>query len=181
MYKRQVDGNGVINADDRTKIGDPFADFTLGWNLNLNVYNFDLSVFTYGSFGNDVYRAYERNLNYTNKFARVLDRWTGEGTSNTEPRYAFVDGNNNTRASDRYVEDGSFIKIKNVQLGYNFDLNESSAFDSVRLYLQGKNLLTITDYTGYDPEMSGGVLGSGIDRGNYPTPRIVSVGLNVKF
>ena len=176
-----VDGNGVINADDRTKIGDPFADFTLGWNLNLNVYNFDLSVFTYGSFGNDVYRAYERNLNYTNKFARVLDRWTGEGTSNTEPRYAFVDGNNNTRASDRYVEDGSFIKIKNVQLGYNFDLNESSAFDSVRLYLQGKNLLTITDYTGYDPEMSGGVLGSGIDRGNYPTPRIVSVGLNVKF
>ena len=176
-----VDGNGVINADDRTKIGDPFADFTLGWNLNLNVYNFDLSVFTYGSFGNDVYRAYERNLNYTNKFARVLDRWTGEGTSNTEPRYSFVDGNNNTRASDRYVEDGSFIKIKNVQLGYNFDLNESSAFDSVRLYLQGKNLLTITDYTGYDPEMSGGVLGSGIDRGNYPTPRIVSVGLNVKF
>ena len=120
-----VDGNGVINADDRTKIGDPFADFTLGWNLNLNVYNFDLSVFTYGSFGNDVYRAYERNLNYTNKFARVLDRWTGEGTSNTEPRYAFVDGNNNTRASDRYVEDGSFIKIKNVQLGYNFDLNEN--------------------------------------------------------
>ena len=176
-----VDGNGVINADDRTKIGDPFADFTLGWNLNLNVYNFDLSVFTYGSFGNDVYRAYERNLNYTNKFARVLDRWTGEGTSNTEPRYAFVDGNNNTRASDRYVEDGSFIKIKNVQLGYNFNLSESSYFDSVRLYLQGKNLLTITDYTGYDPEMSGGVLGSGIDRGNYPTPRIVSVGLNVKF
>ena len=176
-----VNGDGVINADDRTKIGDPFADYTIGWNLNLNVYNFDLSVFTYGSFGNDVYRAYERNLNYTNKFARVLDRWTGEGTSNTEPRYAFVDGNNNTRASDRYVEDGSFIKIKNVQLGYNFDLNESSAFDSVRLYLQGKNLLTITDYTGYDPEMSGGVLGSGIDRGNYPTPRIVSVGLNVKF
>ena len=176
-----VDGNGVINSDDRTKIGDPFADYTIGWNLNLNVYNFDLSVFTYGSFGNDVYRAYERNLNYTNKFARVLDRWTGEGTSNTEPRYAFVDGNNNTRASDRYVEDGSFIKIKNVQLGYNFNLSESSYFDSVRLYLQGKNLLTMTDYTGYDPEMSGGVLGSGIDRGNYPTPRIVSVGLNVKF
>jgi hypothetical protein len=74
-----------------------------------------------------------------------------------------------------------FIKIKNVQLGYNFNLSESSYFDSVRLYLQGKNLLTITDYTGYDPEMSGGVLGSGIDRGNYPTPRIVSVGLNVKF
>ncbi len=176
-----VDGNGVIDSNDRTKIGDPFADYTIGWNLNLNVYNFDLSVFTYGSFGNDVYRAYERNLSYTNKFARVLDRWTGEGTSNTEPRYSFVDGNNNTRASDRYVEDGSFVKIKNVQLGYNFNLNESSNFDSVRLYLQGKNLFTFTDYSGYDPEMSGGVLGSGIDYGNYPTPRIVSLGLNVKF
>ena len=176
-----VDGNGVIDSNDRTKIGDPFADYTIGWNLNLNVYNFDLNVFTYGSFGNDVYRAYERNLSYTNKFARVLDRWTGEGTSNTEPRYSFVDGNNNTRASDRYVEDGSFVKIKNVQLGYNFNLSESSNFDSVRLYLQGKNLFTFTDYSGYDPEMSGGVLGSGIDYGNYPTPRIVSVGLNVKF
>jgi TonB-linked SusC/RagA family outer membrane protein len=176
-----VDGNGLIDSNDRTKIGDPFADYTIGWNLNLNVYNFDLNVFTYGSFGNDVYRAYERNLSYTNKFARVLDRWTGEGTSNTEPRYSFVDGNNNTRASDRYVEDGSFVKIKNVQLGYNFNLSESSNFDSVRLYLQGKNLFTFTDYSGYDPEMSGGVLGSGIDYGNYPTPRIVSVGLNVKF
>ena len=176
-----VDGNGLIDSNDRTKIGDPFADYTIGWNLNLNVYNFDLNVFTYGSFGNDVYRAYERNLSYTNKFARVLDRWTGEGTSNTEPRYSFVDGNNNTRASDRYVEDGSFVKIKNVQLGYNFNLSESSYFDSVRLYLQGKNLFTFTDYSGYDPEMSGGVLGSGIDYGNYPTPRIVSVGLNVKF
>jgi hypothetical protein len=176
-----VDGNGKIDAEDRTKIGDPFADYTIGWNLNLNVHNFDLSVFTYGSFGNDVYRAYERNLNYTNRFARALDRWTGEGTSTVEPRATFVDGNNNSRASDRYVEDGSFIKIKNVQLGYNFNLNESSVFDSVRLYLQGKNLLTITDYSGYDPEMSGGVLGSGIDYGNYPTPRIVSVGLNVKF
>ena len=74
-----------------------------------------------------------------------------------------------------------FFQYLIAQSIVNFDLNESSAFDSVRLYLQGKNLLTITDYTGYDPEMSGGVLGSGIDRGNYPTPRIVSVGLNVKF
>ncbi|GIS00594.1 MAG: hypothetical protein CM15mP102_14140 [Flavobacteriales bacterium] len=138
-----VDGNGKIDAEDRTKIGDPFADYTIGWNLNLNVHNFDLSVFTYSSFGNDVYRAYERNLNYTNRFARALDRWTGEGTSTVEPRATFVDGNNNSRASDRYVEDGSFIKIKNVQLGYNFNLNENSVFDSVRLYLQGKTFLQL--------------------------------------
>ena len=98
-----VDGNGKIDAEDRTKIGDPFPDFTLGWNFNLNVSNFDLSVFTYASVGNDIYRAYERNLNYTNRFASTLDRWTGAGTSNSEPRVSFIDSNNNRRASDRYI------------------------------------------------------------------------------
>ena len=161
--------------------GDPFADFYIGWNLNLNVYDFDLSVTTYGSFGNDIFRGYERNLNYTNKPASILSRWTGPGTSNTEPRASFVDGNNNIRPSTRYVEDGSYFKIRNVQLGYNFNMKNSGYLDSVRLYLQGKNLMTFTDYSGFDPEMSGGVLDTGIDRGNYPSPRTVSVGLNVKF
>ena len=176
-----VNGDGVVNADDRTKIGDPFADFYIGWNLNLNVYDFDLSVTTYGSFGNDIFRGYERNLNYTNKPASILSRWTGPGTSNTEPRASFVDGNNNIRPSTRYVEDGSYFKIRNVQLGYNFNMKNSGYLDAVRLYLQGKNLMTFTDYSGFDPEMSGGVLDTGIDRGNYPSPRTVSVGLNVKF
>ena len=176
-----VNGDGVVNADDRTKIGDPFADFSIGWNLNLKVYDFDLSVTTYGTFGNDIFRGFERNLNYTNKPASILSRWTGPGTSNTEPRASFVDGNNNIRPSTRYVEDGSYFKIKNVQLGYNFNLDSSSVLDELRLYLQGKNLMTFTDYSGYDPEMSYGVLDTGIDRGNYPSPRTVSVGLNVKF
>ena len=176
-----VNGDGIINADDRTKIGDPFADFSIGWNFNLNVYNFDLSVTTYGTFGNDIFRGYERNLNYTNKPVSVLARWTGEGTSNFEPRATFIDSNNNVRPSTRYVEDGSYFKIKNVQLGYNFNVSNSKNLDAVRLYLQGKNLMTFTDYTGYDPEMSYGVLDTGIDRGNYPSPRTVSVGLNVKF
>ena len=179
-----VNGDNVINADDRTKIGDPFADYTIGWNFALNVHNFDLSVFSYASVGNDIFRGYERNLNYTNKFASVLNRWKGAGSSNTEPRYSFVDSNNNTRVSDRYVEDGSFLKIKNIQLGYDMPLSEASPFSSVRIYALAKNPFTFTDYTGYDPEISNGgspVLDTGVDRGTYPSPRIISLGLNLKF
>ena len=179
-----VNGDNKIDSEDRTNIGDPFPDFTLGWNFALNVSNFDLSVFTYASVGNDIFRGYERNLNYTNKFASVLNRWTGEGSSSTEPRYSFIDANNNTRASDRYVEDGSFVKIKNIQLGYNFPLSESSSLTSLRIYALAKNAFTFTDYRGYDPEISNGggpVLDTGVDRGTYPSPRIVSLGLNIKF
>jgi TonB-linked SusC/RagA family outer membrane protein len=179
-----VNGDNKIDSEDRTKIGDPFPDFTLGWNFALNVSNFDLSVFTYASIGNDIFRGYERNLNYTNKFASVLNRWTGEGSSSIEPRYSFIDANNNTRASDRYVEDGSFVKIKNIQLGYNFPLSESSSLTSLRIYALAKNAFTFTDYRGYDPEISNGggpVLDTGVDRGTYPSPRIVSLGLNIKF
>jgi len=179
-----VNNDGVVNDEDRTEIGDPFPDFTIGWNLNLAYNSFDLSVFTYASVGNDIYRAYERNLNYTNRFASTLNRWTGPGTSFDEPRVTFVDSNNNRRASDRYVEDGSYLRIKNIQLGYNFseDIVDVLGFDDVRAYFQVKNALTLTNYSGYDPEISaGGVLNTGIDYGTYPQPRIWSLGLNIKF
>jgi len=179
-----VNGDGIINDSDRTKIGDPFPDYTVGWNLNLAVSSFDLSVFTYASVGNDIYRAYERNLNYTNRFASALDRWTGPGTSFDEPRVTFVDSNNNRRASDRYIEDGSYLRIKNIQLGYSFSesINEAIGSEDIRAYFQVKNALTLTNYSGYDPEISaGGVLDTGIDRGTYPQPRIWSLGLNIKF
>uniref|UniRef100_A0A2B4RXX3 beta-glucosidase n=1 Tax=Stylophora pistillata TaxID=50429 RepID=A0A2B4RXX3_STYPI len=112
-----INGDGIIDDKDRTNIGSPYADFTLGWNLNLQVSDFDFSLATYASVGGKIYRAYERNLNYTNRFASVLNRWTGEGTSDKEPRVSFIDSNQNTRPSDRYVEDGSFFKVKSVQLG----------------------------------------------------------------
>jgi TonB-linked SusC/RagA family outer membrane protein len=179
-----LNGDGKIDGEDRMKIGDPFPDFTLGWNFNLNVSNFDLSVFTYASVGNDIYRGYERNLNYTNKFASVLNRWTGPGTSTTEPRYSFIDSNDNMRQSDRYVEDGSFVKIKNIQLGYNFPLAADSPFTGLRIYASAKNVFTFTDYTGYDPEISNGgytVLDTGVDRGTYPSPRVLSLGVKLKF
>ena len=178
-----INGDGEINDDDRTKIGDPFADFTLGWNLTMNYKNFDFNVFTYASVGGDIFRAYERNLNFTNRFAETLDRWTGEGTSNSEPRVTFIDSNNNRRPSDRYVEDGTFVKIKNIQFGYTLpeSFYEATGFSNVRIYTQIKNAYTFTKYSGYDPEISSGVLDTGIDRGSYPIPRIWSVGVNVKF
>ena len=105
-------------------------------------------------------------------------------TSTTEPRYSFVDANDNSRQSDRYVEDGSFVKIKNIQLGYNVPLAADSPFTGVRIYASAKNAFTFTDYTGYDPEISNGgntVLDTGVDRGTYPSPRVVSLGVKLKF
>ena len=183
---RYVDfnGDGVINNDDKTKIGDPFPDFTMGWNLNLTWRSIDLTVFTYASVGNDIYRAFERNANYSNKFQNVLDRWTGPGTTNSaqDPRYSFTDANSNIRASDRYIEDGSFVKIKNVQLGYSLPASiYKNVFKQIQVYAQVKNLYTFTNYSGYDPEVPGGILDTGVDRGNYPQARTWSFGVNLKF
>jgi TonB-linked SusC/RagA family outer membrane protein len=182
---RFVDFNndGIINDDDKAKIGDPFADFTLGLNLGLEYKNFDLAMFTYASVGNDIFRAYERNALYTNKDRSILDRWTGEGTTNSakSPRYTFADTNSNIRPSDRYIEDGSFIKIKSLILGYTVPELPNNFFSKVRVYAQAKNLLTLTDYSGYDPEISGGILNTGIDRGAYPQARTILIGLDLKF
>ena len=179
-----LNGDGVINSKDQTQIGNPFPKFTIGWNLNLEYKNFDLSVLTYASSGNDVYRALERNANYTNKFRSVLNRWTGPGTTNDahNPRYSFTDANNNARVSDRYVEDGSFIKVRNILLGYNFQLKPiKRIFKAVRLYGQVKNAFTFTKYTGFDPEINAGLSDVGIDRGAYPQARTYAVGLDIKF
>jgi len=179
-----VSGDGIISALDKTKIGNPFPKFTLGWNLTLEYNGFDMNVFTYASVGNDVYRAFERNANYSNKFRSVLGRWTGENTTNSaqNPRYSFTDDNSNIRVSDRYVEDGSFVKIKNIQLGYTLPSSLiKKVFSKVRVYAQVKNAYTFTKYSGYDPEISGGILDTGIDRGAYPQARTYSLGLDIKF
>lgn len=178
--------DGIINADDRTNLGNPFPDFTMGWSLNLEYKGFDFTSFVYASVGNEIYRAYERNLAMTNKFRNVLGRWTGEGSTNNAatPRFSFIDANNNTRVSDRYVEDGSFIKLKNLQLGYTFNGNsrlKKLNISKLRIYAQARNVLTLTKYTGFDPEISGGIFDTGIDRGFYPQARSWAVGLDIKF
>lgn len=179
-----INGDGKINADDQTQIGNPFPKFTLGWNFNIEYKNFDFTAFTYASVGNDIYSAWERNANYSNKYRGVLARWTGAGSTNSarNPRYSFTDPNSNIRVSDRYVEDGSFVKIKNIQFGYTFPkATIKKLFSSLRLYLQVKNAATFTKYTGYDPEISGGVLDTGIDRGAYPQARTFAVGVDIKL
>jgi TonB-linked SusC/RagA family outer membrane protein len=180
-----INGDDKIDGNDRTNIGNPFPDFTMGWGLTLEYKNFDLSSYLYASVGNEVYRAYERNLAMTNKFRSVLGRWTGPGSTKdaTLPRYSFVDGNNNTRVSDRYVEDGSFLKIKNLQLGYSFSpgVLRKANISKIRIYAQARNLLTFTRYSGFDPEISGGIFDTGIDRGAYPQARSWAIGLDIKF
>ena len=114
----------------------------------------------------------------------VLARWTGPGSTNDarHPRYSFTDANSNIRVSDRYVEDGSFVKLKNLQLGYNFPKSvKGKVFTNLRLYVQVKNAFTLTKYTGYDPEIPGGILDTGIDRGAYPQARTYAVGLDIKL
>ncbi len=180
-----VNGDGVISDLDKTKIGDPFPQFTMGWNLGLEFKGFDFSMFTYASVGNDVYRAYERNANYSNKYRGVLARWTGPNTTNDarNPRYTFSDANSNIRVSDRYIEDGSFVKIKNVVLGYTLpgSVYRNKVFSKIHVYAQVKNALTLTKYTGYDPEVPGGILDTGVDRGEYPQARTYAIGIDFKF
>jgi hypothetical protein len=157
----------------------------MGWSLNLEYQGFDFTTFVYASVGNDVFRAYERNLAMTNKYRGVLARWTGEGSTNDarNPRYSFIDANNNTRASDRYVEDGSFVKVKDLQLGYTLPatLLKKWKLSKVRIYAQVKNAFIFTRYSGFDPEISGGIFDTGIDRGAYPQARTYSMGIDFKF
>ncbi len=180
-----INGDGKIDSEDQKVIGSPFPKFTMGWNVNLNYKNIDLSVFTYSSYGNDAVRAYERNANFTNKYAQVLERWTGPSTTNDakNPRYTFSDPNNNARFSDRYVEDASFIKVKNILLGYTFNnKNVAKLFKGLRVYAQVKNAFTFTKYTGFDPEIGAtGLLNTGVDRGAYPQARTYSFGIDIKL
>lgn len=182
---KDLNGDNIIDSKDQEVIGSPFPKFTTGLNLNLAYKDFDLSVFAFGSYGNDVVTAFERNNNFTNKYARVLERWTGPGSTNDakNPRYSFTDANNNARFSDRYVEDASFLKIKNILLGYSLPFKViKKTFKTVRVYGQVKNAFVFTKYEGFDPEVGGiGLLSTGVDRGAYPMARSYAVGIEIKF
>lgn len=178
-----VNGDGVINTDDRTKLGDPIPAATMGFNLQLNYNNFDFSAFTFASIGNDMVRNYERDVPLGNKLNYVLDRWTGEGTSNSVPRVT-TGATSNTVFSDYYVEDASFVRIQNVQLGYTIKSSffEKAGVSKARIYAGVNNLYTFTKYRGYDPAASSGApIGGGVDFGFYPMPRIYMLGANINF
>ncbi|MBC8081981.1 MAG: TonB-dependent receptor, partial [Hymenobacter sp.] len=181
---RDQNGDGIINADDRTFIGNPNPDFTYGITNTLSFKGFDLSFFIQGAQGNDVYNLnryitedalYSANSGTT----RVLNRWTGPNTSNDVPRAVSGDPNNNLRVSTYYIEDGSYARLKNLTVGYTLPQSLMSRISAtqLRVYLTAQNLATLTKYSGFDPEVSA----SGVDLGIYPQSRVLMGGINIGF
>jgi TonB-linked SusC/RagA family outer membrane protein len=178
-----INNDGVIDDDDRTNIGNPIPDFTMGLNISFEYKNFDFVAYAFASIGNEIVRNYERNNPLTNRTAYFLDRWRGEGTSNSFPRVT-TGANSNILFSDFYVEDGSFLRMQNITLGYSLSDRalESSKISKLRFYVAIQNLFTLTEYQGYDPVISSGApIGAGIDGGSYPNPRQFLLGMNLKF
>jgi TonB-dependent starch-binding outer membrane protein SusC len=180
-----VNNDGVINADDRTMIGNPTPPWTFGMSATFDYNGWDLGFLITGTYGNDIFNGMQRrDLRFTNRTVDALDRWTGEGTSDKMPRYTWIDANNNDRVSDLYIEDGSYVRLKNMQIGYTFPKSLLSRIktDSWRIYVSAENLITLTNYSGADPEI--GAMSSfdiGIDRGIYPQARTFRLGTTVSF
>lgn len=178
-----VNGDGKITYDDRTNIGSPIPAAIMGFNLQLNYKALDFSMYTFASVGNEMVRNYESVSPDANRLNYVLDRWTGEGTSNSVPRVT-TSATSNKIFSDFFVEDASYVRIQNIQLGYTLDskFSEKAGISKLRLYAAVNNLYTFTKYKGFDPGASSGrPIGGGIDDGFYPIPRTYMLGLNVNF
>ena len=190
---KDLDGNGVINEDDRTVIGNFLPDFSYGINFSGSYRNFDISLQLQGVYGNDIYSGTkvltQGMMRLFNHDVAVLDAWTPANTNTDIPRAINADPNNNARTSDRFIEDGSYMRIKNLTLGYNFSDNvlagiSGNAIQGLKLYVTALNLLTLTDYYGYDPEIAHrgtSNLQNGADYGQYPQPRTFMFGIKATF
>ena len=178
-----VNGDGVFNEDDRTDIGNGMPKWTGGLNFSAAFRGLDFYMLWQGTYGNDILDVTRRtDISESNLPAYMLGRWTGEGTSNTLPR--FVRGDNvNWQMSDLYVQDGSYLRLKNIQLGYTVPefLTKKILISQLRLYVAAENLLTLTNYRGFDPEISSGGTSLGVDYGVYPQARTFLFGVNLKF
>lgn len=180
---RDVDGNNQIDQNDRTLIGNPTPDFTYGLSLGLSYKGFDFSADFMGVYGNEIFRDWNRGtfaqFNYQKE---RLDRWNGVGTSNWEP-ILNPSRSNNTLVSSYWIEDGSFFRLRNVQLGYNFNsqLLQSWRMKALRVFVNAQNPFTLRNSTGYTPEIGGSATAFGIDGGTYPVPAIYTLGVNLNF
>ena len=180
---KDLNNDGVINDDDRTILGSPTPSWTFAMNNQFTYKGFDLEIFFQGVAGNKIYNGNRASLEAMsvaqNQMITVLDRWRGPGTSNTMPRAVFGDPNKNNRVSDRFLEDGSYLRLKNISLGYTLPshLTKKAAMQQVRLSVSAQNLFTLTRYTGLDPEVGG----SGNDNNVYPVTRNFTFGLNITF
>jgi TonB-linked SusC/RagA family outer membrane protein len=182
---RYVDQNkdGNINATDKVNLGVGIPNFTFGFNIGLDYKGFDFSVDAYGVTGNKIVQSYRNHANkQANYTTQILERWTGEGTSNRIPRV--TENNVNWQFSDLFLQNGDFLRISNITFGYDLSKVVKWKYaNQIRVYVQGQNLFTFTKYDGMDPEIGYGTEGwvSGIDLGYYPRPKIALFGLNVKF
>jgi TonB-linked SusC/RagA family outer membrane protein len=193
-----LNGDDIIDDEDRAHLGNPFPDFIYGLNFSANYKNFDLSLMAQGIQGNDVYFlygnfAYEVPARGFNSYKEILNRWTPENTDTNIPKVSIDDRNGNRRISTRWLEDGSYFRIRNITLGYNFkDLINTEAIGNLRLYATIQNALTFTTYPGLDPEIQANTndtqginissdLAVGIDWGTVPSPRTFIVGVRMDF
>jgi len=190
MVYKDLNDNGYRDSGDRTVIGNALPDFTYGMTNNISYKNFSLNLFIQGSYGNHIYNASridtEGMLDTKNQTTRVLDRWMRPGMETEIPKASTEGDTQNVLTSSRFVEDGSYIRLKNVTLSYNFKKEwiEKLLMENVNLYATATNLLTLTNYNGYDPEVnSGGTSGTilGIDYGTYPQSKSFIFGLNITF
>ncbi|WP_185958417.1 SusC/RagA family TonB-linked outer membrane protein [Fodinibius sediminis] len=188
---KDLDGNGVINADDRKVIGSPFPDFSYGLNFNVQYKRFDASIFLQGKQGHQIYNLIWAGLSQgkgsgdNNALTVMLDRWQQPGDVTNVPRVIRGDPNQNVRPSTRFIEDGSYLRLQNVQIGY--DLGEVFHLPAFRIYVSGSNLFTLTGYRGLNPEVGTLTSGNqsslirGVDFGQYPIPKTVRAGIQVDF
>jgi TonB-linked SusC/RagA family outer membrane protein len=180
---KDINGDGKITVDDRTIIGNPTPDFIYGGSISANFKGLDIGVDLQGVYGNEIFRAWNQgtfaDFNYLDD---RLDRWNGPGTSNWEPILSTRRANNYQNSS-YWIEDGSFFRIRNLQLGYTFGQTalERLKIRSLRLYVNAQNLATFTNASGYTPEIGGSPIAFGVDNGTYPVPAIYSVGINLNF
>ena len=180
---KDLNNDGKINEDDRTVIGNPSPKWIFSMNNNLSYKGFDLSIYLQGVSGNDIFNANnitnEGMAGAANQTTAVLNRWTGEGTSYVMPRAVLNDPAKNNRVSDRWVEDGSYLRIKNITLGYNFPKKwiKKLTLENARLFVSCDNVATITGYSGFDPEVDI----NGIDNNRYPISRTLCFGVNFNF
>ena len=179
------DGDGKINFNDnsdKSNLGSPLPKFMFGTVLGFNLYGFDISANLYAAVGQKIIRNYERQQPYANQLNYVLDRWTVDNPSNEVPIYTTA-SNRNGVFSDFFVENGSFLRVRNIQIGYVLPKEFCKKFQTnyVRFYLAANNLFTFTKYMGYDPDIGGGALSGGVDNGFYPQARTIMGGVNIKF
>ena len=180
------DGDGEINFSDdsdRTNLGSPIPEITLGLSLNFSYKRFDLSAMLYAALGQEIIRNFERNQPFANQLDYVINRWTGPGSTNEHPRLTTEQTRNN-EFSSYFVEDGSFVRLRNIQLGYTLpeSLMRKMKVTNLRIYAAVNNLFTLTRYRGYDPDVgSSGVLSAGVDYGIYPQARTIMGGIQLKF